>query len=131
MGEGGTDNESDRKSVWFGMPIWAWLGGGLVVVALVVVAVWDVSRTSSSSDNDESYVVEREVSWREAQKFCHIPPTAELLDRYYGQYSDGSGDNFHEQYFTWRDPIYGLVDTKIGLYDDGTISTIGTRCLGE
>jgi hypothetical protein len=126
----GLHNDGDRKIFWFGLPIWAWLAGGLVAVALVFVAIWDVSRTSSGSD-DDSYVVEREVSWREAQKFCHIPRTAELLDRHYGQYSDGSGDNFHEQYFTWRDPTYGVVDTKIGLYDDGTISTIGTRCLGE
>jgi hypothetical protein len=47
------------------------------------------------------------------------------------QYGDGSGDNFHRQYFTWEDPYYGLVETRIRLYDDGTISDFGSRCLGS
>ncbi|MGI8756168.1 MAG: hypothetical protein ACR2MB_09970 [Acidimicrobiales bacterium] len=62
---------------------------------------------------------------------CHLPPTADFLGHRLDQYADGSGGNYHEQYFTWEDPYYGLVETRIHLYDDGTISDIGSRCLGS
>lgn len=100
---------------------------GAIVAVLVAVAgasIWVATR----ADEGESWtVVHREVPWSEAMEFCSIPPIAQLHSFRYGQNADGS-QNDHQQYFVWSTPTDGTIETLIRLYDDGTISEVGTRC---
>ncbi len=80
-------------------------GLGCVLLLIAIVGVLDIGRTGGDEGGDDrSYVVDREVPWEEVVEYCHIPPTANFLGHRLDQYADGSGDNYHEQYFTWEEP---------------------------